>query len=36
VTDPANFTEPVVKGKTWVWLPDVRVEPYECTLREAP
>jgi hypothetical protein len=36
VTDPANFTEPVVRGKSWVWLPDVRVEPYECTLREAP
>ena len=36
VTDPRNFTEPVVMGKSWVWLPDVRVEPYECTLREAP
>ena len=34
VTDPRNFTEPVVMGKSWVWLPDVRVEPYECTLRE--
>lgn len=30
VTDPATFTEPVVMDKTWVWLPDVSVEPYEC------
>ena len=30
VTDPATFTEPVIMGKTWVWLPDVNVEPYEC------
>lgn len=36
VTDPRNLTEPLVMGKSWVWLPDVRVEPYECTLREAP
>ena len=31
VTDPATFTEPVVMDKAWVWLPDVQVEPYECT-----
>ncbi len=30
VTDPAVFTEPVVMRKSWVYLPDVRVEPYEC------
>ena len=36
VTDPTNLTEPVVMGKSWVYLPDVRVEPYECTLRDAP
>ena len=30
VTDPATFTQPVVMGKTWIWLPDVKVEPYEC------
>ena len=30
VTDPATFTEPVVMDKTWVWLPDVTVDPYEC------
>ena len=32
ITDPANFTEPVVLEKSWLWLPDVRVEPYECTV----
>lgn len=36
VTDPRNLSEPVVMGKSWVWLPDVRVEPYECTLGETP
>lgn len=36
VTDPTNLTEPVVMSKSWVYLPDVSVEPYECTLREAP
>ena len=30
VTDPATFTEPVVMTKSWVWLPDVSVEPYDC------
>ena len=30
VTDPATFTEPVVMEKTWVWLPDVQIESYEC------
>ena len=33
VTDAANFTEPVVMGKSWFWLPDVQVEPYECIVR---
>ncbi len=36
VTDPRNLTETLVMGKSWVYLPDVRVEPYDCTLREAP
>ncbi len=31
VTDETAFTEPVVLTKTWVWLPEVRVTPYECT-----
>ena len=31
VTDPATFTEPVDVGKTWLALPGIQVEPYECT-----
>jgi len=34
VTDPEVFTEPVTMGKSWVWLPDVRIEPYECANRQ--
>ena len=30
MTDPFAFTEPVTLTKSWVYLPDVRVEPYEC------
>ncbi len=30
ITDPTVFTEAVVMDKSWVWLPDVTVEPYEC------
>jgi hypothetical protein len=30
VTDPINFTEPVVLTKFWVWYPQMRVEPYNC------
>ncbi len=32
IRDAANFTEPVVLDKQWLWLPDVQVEPYECTV----
>ncbi len=32
--DPATFTEPVVLEKYWLWLPDVQVERYECTVSE--
>ena len=31
VTDPANFTAPVEVGKTWLAIPGVEVQPYECT-----
>jgi len=31
VTDPATFTEPVEVGKTWLAIPGIQVEPYECT-----
>lgn len=30
LTDPQTFPDPVVMDRFWVWLPDVRVEPYEC------
>ena len=30
VTDPVNFTEPVVRGKQWLYFPDQEVRPYEC------
>ena len=30
VTDAATFTEPVLMDKYWLWIPGVRVEPYEC------
>ncbi len=32
ITDPETFTEPVVLEKFWVWLSDVRVERYDCTV----
>ena len=31
VTDPVYFTEPVTLEKFWLYLPDQRVEPYNCT-----
>jgi hypothetical protein len=34
VTDAATFTEPVTMSKSWVWIPENQVEPYECKLRE--
>jgi hypothetical protein len=30
VTDPVNFTEPVTRGKQWLYLPDQALRPYEC------
>ena len=33
VTDPATFTEPVKLAQYWLWLPDVKILPYECTVR---
>jgi len=32
VTDPATFTQPVVLSQHWLWLPSVRLLPYECTV----
>jgi hypothetical protein len=31
VTDAATFTMPVTVTKRWIWLPDVKISPYECT-----
>jgi hypothetical protein len=31
VTDPQTFTRPVVLGQHWLWLPNVRLLPYQCT-----
>jgi len=36
VTDPSTFTEPVVMDKSWLYLPNVRVELYACTRRNEP
>jgi len=33
VTDPVNFTAPVVLRNYWIWLPQARRLPYECTTR---
>ncbi len=30
VIDPMVFTEPVILQKSWIWLPDVTLDPYEC------
>jgi hypothetical protein len=35
VTDAANFTRPVVLTQHWLWLPSVRLLPYECAVRES-
>lgn len=32
ITDPVTFTKPLVLEKAWIWLSDVTVEPYECTV----
>ncbi|MAY02671.1 MAG: hypothetical protein CMQ38_06805 [Gammaproteobacteria bacterium] len=34
VTDPVYFTEPFELNKYFVWLPHMRVNPYECLERE--
>jgi hypothetical protein len=31
VTDPLTFTEPVTLDKSWIWLPEITVEPFDCT-----
>lgn len=37
ITDPENFTEPVVQEVEWIWAPDEQIKSYNCTLSdEAP
>ena len=31
VYDPLTFTEPVMLSKSWVWLPDMTIERFDCT-----
>ncbi len=33
VTDPANFTEPVVLEKYWLYLPSEKILPFDCSVR---
>ncbi len=33
ITDPETFTEPLLLDRFWLWIPGMKVEPYDCTLR---
>ena len=33
VTDPVNFTEPVIVDKEFLYLPGLEVAPYDCAVR---
>ena len=30
ITDPATFTEPVTRGRHWLWRPGETIQPFEC------
>ena len=32
ITDPVNFTEPVVMEGVWIWVPGHEIKPFDCTL----
>jgi len=32
ITDPVNFTEPVVMEGLWVWIPGHQIKPFDCAL----
>ena len=32
ITDPVNFTDPVVMEGVWVWVPGHEIKPFNCTL----
>lgn len=34
ITDPINFTEPVVMEGVWVWVPGHEIKPFDCALTE--
>ena len=35
VTDPVNFTEPVVMEGAWTWVPGHEIKPFDCALPES-
>jgi hypothetical protein len=35
ITDPVNFTEPVVMEGVWIWIPGHAIKPFDCTLVDA-
>ncbi len=35
ITDPVNFTEPVVMEGLWTYVPGNEIKPFNCTLPEA-
>ncbi len=34
ITDPVNFSEPLVQQAYWVYIPDEEIKPYACTSRD--
>jgi len=35
ITDPTNFTQPVVMEASWTWLPGKEIRPFNCELPDA-
>ena len=35
ITDPVNFTEPIVMEGSWTWVPGHEIKPFNCALPEA-
>lgn len=35
ITDPVNFTEPVVMEASWTWVPGNEIRPFNCALPDA-
>jgi len=36
ISDPVNFTEPVVMEASWTWLPGNEIKPFNCALPDTP